>query len=144
MLSHSGTRTLQLLLLLTTLLSLSHHAVARRVIQSTSLNSCMPDGSFSGFSATLFNITFTPDDGSLSIKVNGVSSLSGRVTAKLSLVAYGYTAIEKDLDPCSMVGFEGMCPMATGQITLKSTTQVGKDVIDKVPGTLVGGISVVR
>jgi len=110
---------------------LSQYVVAARIIQSTSLNPCMED---SLFSATLFNITFTPDDGLLRIKVNGISSLSGNVTAKLAIIAYGYTAMERDLDPCSMEGFEGMCPMSTGQITLNSNVEVGQDVANSVPG----------
>ena len=87
------------------------------------------------FSATLFNVTFTPDDGLLRIRVNGISSLSGNVTAKLAIVAYGYTAMEKVLDPCKMEGFEGMCPMSTGQITLNSQIDVGSGVANTVPGT---------
>lgn len=86
------------------------------------------------FSATLFNITFTPDDGLLDIKVNGVSSLSGNVTAKLFVIAYGYSAMEKDLDPCGMEGFEGMCPMTQGAITLNSHIRVDSGVADQVPG----------
>jgi hypothetical protein len=86
------------------------------------------------FSATLFNITFTPDDGLLRIKVNGISSLSGKVTAKLSLVAYGYKAMMKELNPCEMEGFEGMCPMSTGVITLNSHIEVGDSVANAIPG----------
>lgn len=94
----------------------------------------MPDGVTSGFSATLFNITFTPDDGLLRIKVNGVSSLSGNVTAKLSIIAYGYNVLSKDLNPCSTPGLEGMCPMSTGQIVLNSNVVVGADVAKAIPG----------
>jgi predicted HicB family RNase H-like nuclease len=86
------------------------------------------------FAATLFNITFTPDDGLLRIKVNGISSLSGNVTAKLQIIAYGYTAMERNLNPCAMQGFEGMCPMSTGQITLNSNVAVGQGVANSVPG----------
>lgn len=125
-------RLLPFLLVLSVWLSLSPAAAATRIIQSTSLNPCMKD---SLFSATLFNITFTPDDGLLRIRVNGISSLSGKVTAKLAIIAYGYTAMEKDLDPCTMAGFEGMCPMSTGQITLNSQIDVGSGVANTVPGT---------
>ena len=88
----------------------------------------------SHFSATLFNITYTPDDGQLRVRVNGISSISGKVTAKLSIVAYGYTAITKELNPCEMAGFEGMCPMSTGQITLNSNIPVGNGIADAIPG----------
>ncbi|KAF8534419.1 hypothetical protein BDD12DRAFT_895937 [Trichophaea hybrida] len=110
---------------------MSQDVTAGRIIQSTSLNPCMQN---SLFAATLFNITFTPDDGLLRIKVNGISSLSGNVTAKLQIIAYGYTAMERNLNPCAMQGFEGMCPMSTGQITLNSNVAVGQNVANSVPG----------
>jgi len=84
--------------------------------------------------ATLFNITYTPDSGILMIRVNGISSLSGRVTAKLSIIAYGYKAMERELNPCDMEGFEGMCPMSTGVITLNSQILVGDGVAGSIPG----------
>jgi len=117
----------------------SQHVEAERIIQSTSLNPCMKD---SLFTATLFNITFTPDDGMLRIRVNGISSLSGKVTAKLSIIAYGYKAMEKDLNPCGMVGFEGMCPMSTGVITLNSQISVGDAVANAIPGTLARALQI--
>jgi predicted HicB family RNase H-like nuclease len=85
------------------------------------------------FSATLFNITYTPDDNTLRIKINGISSLSGNVTAKISLIAYGYEALAKDLNPCEMTGFEGMCPMSSGLITLNSHIEVGSSVANAIP-----------
>ena len=129
-LSQSLRRITALVLLLSALLS-QDVAATRRVIESTSLNTCMSN---SQFSATLFNVTFTPDNGALIIKINGYSSISGNVTALLKVIAYGYTAMEKALDPCTMKGFEGMCPMSTGQITLNSQIDVDGGVASQIPG----------
>lgn len=49
-------------------------------------------------------------------------------------MAYGYEAMTKDLSPCDMVGFEGMCPMSTGVITLNSHIEVSSSVANQIPG----------
>lgn len=90
------------------------------------------DGSL--FSATLFNITYMPDRKLVKILVNGISDLSGNVTAAVSIVAYGYTALTEKLDPCGVKGFKGMCPMTEGVIVLDSTIDVPDSVADKIPG----------
>lgn len=102
------------------------------MIESTSLIPCMAN---SRFSATLFNITFSPDDATLSIRVNGIASMTGKVTAKLTVIAYGFSAMEKTLDPCdpNLEGFQGMCPMTPGQLTLMSTIPVDANVANKIP-----------
>jgi hypothetical protein len=108
-----------------------------RMIESTSLIPCMAN---SRFSATLFNITFSPDDATLSIRVNGIASMTGKVTAKLTVIAYGFSAMEKTLDPCdpNLEGFQGMCPMTPGQLTLMSTIPVDANVANKIPGMYLG------
>ncbi|KAL7267019.1 putative flavin carrier protein 3 [Rhizina undulata] len=107
------------------------YASAKRIIQSTSLNPCMTD---SGFTATLFNVSFTPDNRILNININGVSSLNGNVTASLQVIAYGYTALSKTISPCEMDGFGGMCPMSQGQITIESQITIEESVSDQIPG----------
>jgi hypothetical protein len=86
------------------------------------------------FSATLFNIVFTPDNGKLSININGVSEISGNVTASIAISAYGYSIFTKDLNPCEMSGFQGMCPMSQGQINLNSTIPVDSNLVSQIPG----------
>ena len=86
------------------------------------------------FSATLFNITYTPDRGKVEVKVNGVSELTGNVTAMVEIVAYGYTAVTQKVDPCKLDGFQGMCPMMEGVIELYSTVDVPEKIADQIPG----------
>ena len=75
---------------------------ALRMLQSNSLNQC--DGSASsGFTATLFNVVFTPDNGTLSYNINAISSISQKVVAQLNVIAYGLVAINKTIDPCKYV-----------------------------------------
>jgi len=111
-------------------LSLSPLAFAERVILSNSLNSCK---SGSNFTATLFNVAFTPGNNSIGIDINGVSSLSGNVTAQLEVIAYGFTIVNETLNPCTM-GLSGFCPLQTGQIDIQTNIDVPSDVEKRVPG----------
>ena len=119
---------------LSALLVLSPHAYALRLIESKSLTQCQDN---SNFTATLFNVIFTPDNNTLTFDVVGVSSIQGNVTAQLLVVAYGFTALNQTLDPCQN-GLGGLCPMSTGQINIQSNLIVSKDVTNKIPGILYG------
>lgn len=115
-----------------------HDVAAARIIEATSLSTCMED---SKFSASLFNVTFSPDNpdndgGYVQFDINGRSTISGNVTFTLEVIAYGYTVISKTIDPCTVHGFEGMCPMSQGPVDLGSHSDVGKDVSNNIPGTL--------
>lgn len=117
-----------------TVLIFTPHASAVRLIESRSLNPCQDN---SNFTATLFNVIFTPDNRTLAFDVVGVSSIEGNVTAELQVIAYGFTAITQTLDPCTM-DLGGLCPMSTGQINIQSNIIVGQDVISQIPGITYG------
>ncbi|KAF2458644.1 hypothetical protein BDY21DRAFT_283807 [Lineolata rhizophorae] len=116
--------------LLTALLALLPSASAVRLIESKSLNPCQENSSFS---ATLFNVVFTPDNNTLTFNIVGVSEISGNVTADLEVFAYGYRAVKQTLDPCESADLAGLCPMNTGQINIESNIDIPEDVIRQVP-----------
>jgi hypothetical protein len=89
-------------------------ASAVKLLESNALNVCMES---SNFTATYFNVVFYPGNNSLVIGFDGVSYITGKVTADLTITAYGYEAFSKTLDPCSISGM-GMCPMAAGPMDL--------------------------
>jgi Transient receptor potential (TRP) ion channel/ML-like domain len=105
-----------------------------RLIESKSLNPCQDN---SNFTASLFNVVFTPDNRTLAFNVVGVSSIQGNVTAELQVIAYGFTAIRQPLDPCKM-DLGGLCPMSTGQIKIQSNIPIGQDVVQRIPGIAYG------
>ncbi|KAI9891519.1 MAG: hypothetical protein M1814_002642 [Vezdaea aestivalis] len=119
---------------LTTLTSLIPSTAALKLIESKSLNPCQDN---SNFTATLFNVVFTPDNRTVTFDVVGVSSISGNVSVHLEVLAYGYSAVVQTLDPCKL-NLQGLCPMSTGQIDLNSNIVVGQDVISKVPSIAYG------
>jgi hypothetical protein len=117
----SSLSTTSFSLLITSLLALSSFTSALRLIESKSLNPCQDNSSFT---ASLFNVLFTPDNGSVSFNVIGVSSIAGFVKAEIEVEAYGYQIQRQVFDPCLQKGkggkneFEGLCPMSSGVIDL--------------------------
>ena len=116
-------------------------ARAENIISSTSLNPCQDNSSFS---ATLFNVAFTPSNKSLGFEITGVSSISGNVNAQLELLVYGYSALTENLDPCSNKDLSGMCPMNSGNLNIKSNLDISDDVLNSIPGTNCPILSCVR
>lgn len=87
----------------------------------------------SNFTATLFNVAYTPNNNSISLNINGVSSIDGNVTAQLEAIAYGFNILNETLNPCTM-GLAGFCPMHTGQINIETNIDVPKSAADQLPG----------
>ncbi|KAI4139827.1 MAG: hypothetical protein LQ341_004064 [Variospora aurantia] len=122
-------------LVLTTMSSFVYQSTALRMIESKSLNPCQDNSSFT---ATLFNVLFTPHNRSITIDITGVSSISGYVKAELDVIVYGYNAIRTTLDPCDL-DLAGMCPMNIGQLkNQKLNFPVSEDVVSKIPGIFYG------
>lgn len=118
-------------LLLASILTLTPLTSAIRLIESKSLNPCQENSSFT---ASLFNVVFTPDNGTLSFNVIGVSSIAGFVTAEIELIAYGYEIKKQTFDPCqTKQTFGGLCPMSSGQINIPGNAQIGADVVKAIP-----------
>ena len=106
-------------------------AFAEDKIVSTSLNSC---SGASNFTATLFNVTYTPNDNLLLVEINGVSSLTGNVSANLQLIAYGFTVLNQTIDPCES-GLMGFCPLQAGPIpNIDTNFPVPSDLKKTIPG----------
>lgn len=114
--------------------TLSHSAHAERVIESSSLNPCQQNSSFT---ATLFQVVFTPSNGSLAFDIVGVSSISGKVLAQFEIIAYGISILHRTIDPCTS-GLAGMCPMNTGQINIQSNFIIPPNVVKIIPSIAYG------
>lgn len=113
-------------------LSFSPLISARNIIESNSLNSCKQGTN--NFTASLFNVSYTPDNGIVNVNINGVSSIVGNIKAQVEIIAYGFTILNQTVDPCEM-GLAGFCPMKAGlPITLETTFDVSPDISKNIPG----------
>lgn len=108
---------------------------AERVIVSSALEECQSN---STFTASLFNIVFTPDNSSVAINVVGDSSVQGNVTLQVKAAAYGYTFLNEALNPCTE-GFSSLCPLQDLQINFDSVySNLSSNVIGRIPGVAYG------
>jgi len=123
------------LVLLTSFLSLLSGTSAIRLIESKSLNACQDNSSFT---ASLFNVVFTPDNLTLTFDVVGVSSIQGNVTFGIDVTAYGLSIFKETLNPCTQKSLNGMCPMSTGQIDIQSNIVLEQSTVDSIPGIAYG------
>lgn len=121
--------------LLTSFLSLLSGTSAIRLIESKSLNACQDNSSFT---ASLFNVVFTPDNLTLTFDVVGVSSIQGNVTFGIEVTAYGLSIFKETLNPCTQKSLNGMCPMSTGQIDIQSNIVLEQSTVDSIPGIAYG------
>lgn len=89
----------------------------------------------SSFSASLFDVAFTPGNRSIVFDVVGVSSITGNVLIDLAVSAYGLHVYETTIDPCKSSDFKGLCPMNEGPITLNSNyNDIPASTLSQVPG----------
>jgi len=106
-------------------------ASALNLLESNALSVCMES---SNFTATYFNVVFYPGNNSLVIGFDGVSYITGKVVAEMTLTAYGYEAYSKTLNPCEIEGM-GMCPMAAGPMDLGPLSlDLPADTASSIPG----------
>lgn len=116
--------------LLAILLAITPFSSAIRIIQSDSLNNCA-GANETGFTAQLFQVAYTPDNGSLAFTINGFSAISGNIIAEVDITAYGYALPKQRINPCDNAQLKGFCPMVSGNfyvpdsnIALGSSAQV--------------------
>lgn len=126
--------TLSPLASLISISSLFLGAQAENLIESKSLNTCQDNSSFT---ASLFNVVFTPSNKTITFDVVGVSSIQGNVSFGIEVSAYGYTILTETLNPCNM-NLNGLCPMSTGQIDIQSNLQIDDDTIARIPSIAYG------
>ncbi|CZT43219.1 related to Calcium_related spray protein [Rhynchosporium secalis] len=117
---------------LTVILPLAALSSAERIFQSTSLESCQDN---STITASLFNVAFTPQNQSLSLKFQGQSTHAGNVTFNVTASAYGYTFLKTNLDPCTYAGLTTLCPLDHIEIAFDEKFEnISTSVIGDIPG----------
>lgn len=106
---------------------------AENMIFSRSLSPCMEN---SQLSASLFKFTFTPDNSSMSVNMNGMSTAEGYVNVKVAVFAYGIEAFTKVLNPCEQQ-WDSFCPMTTKKnLPFNFKMEIDKDLTKDIPGML--------
>ncbi|PHH72662.1 hypothetical protein CDD82_5859 [Ophiocordyceps australis] len=118
------------LLLLSSMAALLAPAAGEKLLMSNSLNTCQADSSFT---ASLFNVVYTPNNSSASVNMVATSSVQGKVLFDLSISAYGYQFLRRTLNPCDM-NLAGLCPMVAGKIPFGFNLPIDKSAASQIPG----------
>jgi hypothetical protein len=120
--------------LLATGLSLLSSASAMNYITSSSLNPCQGVNA-TGFTATLFQVTFFPDNYTLYYDIKAVSAISGNVIANIQAIAYGFNAYNQTIDPCKSDALKSsLCPLNAGTIPeLSSDSVLSPSIVNTIP-----------
>lgn len=119
-------------LFLLCLLRLSLSASAEYVLQTTSLSTCQAN---SGFSASLFDVVYTPNNDSVAVDMTATSTVEGYVVFDISITAYGYEIMRKSIDPCTAGdGFKGFCPMSPGNLNNPFNVPIDPSAKSQIPG----------
>jgi len=127
----SFSRLLNLLTIVSLFTGYTDAAIAKeRMIGSQSLATCMDK---SQFTVSQFDVLYTPDNASLTYSFDGTSSIEGNVYIVLEIIAYGYTAFSKKIDPCAEK-FASLCPMKAGPVTLPTSRINATAFVENVPG----------
>ncbi|CAJ2512163.1 Uu.00g051780.m01.CDS01 [Anthostomella pinea] len=100
------------LLLLFYLVALILPTNAENILQSSSLNTCQDN---SGFTASLFNVVYSPKDEKAYVNISAISTIEANVLFDVLISIYGYSFFHKVINPCD-VNLAGFCPMVSGKL----------------------------
>lgn len=114
----------------TILMWLLQPVVGERLIKSNALLSCMEN---SEFTASKFDVVFFPDNSSVNLDVRALSTIYGNITAEISVVAYGYTAIKQKIVGCDL-GVGQLCPISPGHFDVQTNQKLDSDIVKQIPG----------
>ena len=106
-------------------------ANAQNVLRSSSLAACQEN---SEFTASLFDVLFTPNNNTVAINMAARSTIQGFVIFDISIRAYGYQFIRTTIDPCE-ANLPGLCPMVSGNHNQPPfNLPVGAEAVRQIPG----------
>jgi hypothetical protein len=115
---------------LSALAALVPAVAGEQMLISNSLNTCQDDSSFS---ASLFNVVYTPGNNSATVDMVATSSVQGNVIFDVAISAYGYEFLRRQVDPCDTM-LQGLCPMNTGKNNIDFSLPVPDDAASNIPG----------
>lgn len=104
-------------------------ATSDRVIEATSLHTCMEN---SKLTADHFKVSFTPVNSTVQYNLNITAEVSGYVQAYIEVFAYGFKIIDEKFDPCTFHE-AGLCPVYPGSNYLSSTYHISDDIVHQIP-----------
>jgi len=101
-----------------------------QMLYSTSLNTCQAN---SGFTASQFQVIFTPQNNTIQLKLKATSTIEGNIVINYNILAYGISIKGDSINPCDLK-ISGFCPMVAAQLTpLNFQEQLDSSVASMIP-----------
>lgn len=101
------------------------------MLRSSSLEACQAN---SKFTASLFEVVFTPNNNTVAINMAATSTIVGKVVFDIRIRAYGYEFMRTTIDPCD-INLAGLCPMSPGLHNQPPfNLAISKSAVDQIPG----------
>ena len=73
--------------------------------------------------------------GELDLAFVGDVSISGKITADIQLLVYGYMAVNETINLCSL-GVASLCPISSGSLDIPQASVNISSILSDVPGLL--------
>ncbi|KAI1433723.1 hypothetical protein GGR50DRAFT_469280 [Xylaria sp. CBS 124048] len=118
------------LALITCLFALVLPSTALKTLETYSLNACQAN---SGFTASLFNLRYTPTENKIDVNITAVSTIQAHVEFDVAITAYGISLYRHTLDPCDL-SLAGFCPMSSGNLNDPFSIGVPAGINSLLPG----------
>ncbi|KAI1823634.1 hypothetical protein F4861DRAFT_531500 [Xylaria intraflava] len=116
--------------LLFCLLALVLPSTAVKSLETYSLNACQAN---SGFTASLFNLRYTPSANNIDANITAVSTIQANVQFDVIITAYGYQFFRRTINPCDF-NLAGFCPMSPGNLNDPFSVPAPPEVASALPG----------
>ncbi|KAJ5949165.1 TRP-domain-containing protein [Penicillium verhagenii] len=110
-------------------LSFAHLISAMESITTSALAICQPN---SGVSVSYFTAKLSRD-GMLELAFDGSVTITGKVTAEVNLLVYGYTLLNETINLCAL-DVSSLCPIASGNLDIPSASLDVSSILSDVPG----------
>jgi hypothetical protein len=69
------------------------------------------------------------------MKIKGSSKIVGTVRARLTVLAYGFSVVSQELDPCKTAGLGTMCPMKLeDNLDMNFQQTIDNTTVSRIPG----------
>jgi hypothetical protein len=87
----------------------------------------------SSFAASLFHVTYTAVNNTLTFNVDGYSQEATKVVLDVEVLGYGYSIVHPIIDPCKEKDLAGLCPMNAAPIQIKGNLPMPAEAVKKIP-----------
>lgn len=113
---------------------LFHLVHAEQLIEADGLTACHGSDN-SEITINHMSAVLTPGNNSVSLVFDGYSGVAGDVVLDIDLLVYGYKALSRRIDPCSL-NLNVFCPMKAIELQIPKFTYTFDDgVLSQIPGS---------